>query len=482
MPFLPRPTRALGLGAALLLSACQSEPTGPAAPIASHEPQALELSLSRDGSGPYVEGTTERLRAVAPEALDSVRWDATAGRLETQGDAASWRLPAAGTASLTVTAVTKSGQELSATYHFRVMTAPSALVAGEPSTLAAPGAVDASGDDTGQICELAFDTSGKGHIVYHNNTHPSLWYGTWTGTTWTTEQVDGLGLGVGGIVNPAMDLVVASDGTPHIAYWMTARGTPTLWYATRSNGAWVREPISLASAPTPYYGDVAIVLDPSQGNRPTVVFTAYPLNSNGYSSDVRVAVAWRTGARTWAGAPLTYNTTQNQNLLGEAVISSSGTLFFAFGDSYYGIYHLGSYRPGGGLDSINLAAFPSNVQSMGGRNVSLAWAGPTRLLARAPAGIFDFNLASPMSGTSVQRHDIEQSSVAFGDIAYAGGKPYVAHLHDFRLELATTRPDNYWTYTQLGSAQSTEGMGLAVRPTTGQPHLCYRSGNKVMFQ
>ncbi|QRN99951.1 hypothetical protein JRI60_13415 [Archangium violaceum] len=474
MQSLSGSTRALGLGLALLLCSCQSEST---TPLEHHESQAAALSIVREGDGPYVEGNTERLRAVYPEPLATVRWNATAGRLEASADSASWRLPAAGTASLTVTAVTKSGQELSATYQFQVTTASSGLGSGEPGSLATAGAVDASNDLTGQVCELAFDASGRGHILYDNGSHTSLWYGTWDGSTWTTEQVEGLGMGVGGLVSTYMAMAVAADGTPHLAYWMTQQGQPTLWYATRGGtGAWVRERINLTSAPASGIGTVSIVLDPARANRPTVVFDSFIKDSSGYQQG-RVAVAWRTGPNTWAGNPVSYIASQHQFLQGDAVISSDGTVFFPFGYSYYGEYFLGSYRPGGGLDNLSLANY-----SFGGSYASLVWAGTNRLLARTPSGLFDFNLTSPMSGTTIQRYDLEQHTVTLGDLVYTAGKPYIAHLHDSQLELVSPRADNYWTYTQLGTAQSSGRIGLAVRPTTGQLHVCYRNNYKVMFQ
>jgi len=299
----------------------------------------------------------------------------------------------------------------------------------------------------------------------------------WDGSTWTTEQVEGLGMGVGGLVSTYMAMAVAADGTPHLAYWMTQQGQLTLWYATRSGtGAWVRERINLASTPAFGFGNVSILLDPARAGRPTVVFDSFIKDSSGYQMG-RVAVAWRTGSNTWAGNALAYSASYHQFLVGDAVFSADGTLFFPFGYSNNGEYYLGSYIPGGTLDKLSLSTV-----SFGGSYASLAWAGTNRLLARTPNGLFEFRLTSPMSGTTLQRHDVDQYTVTLGDLVYTAGKPYVAHLHEYQLELISPRADNYWTYTQLGTAQNSARIGLAVRPTTGQVHVCYRNNNKVMFQ
>src|SRR5262249_25368122 len=51
----------------------------------------------------------------------------------------------------------------------------------------------------GSACQLEMQGS-VAHLLYLDDTHPSLWYGRWNGTSWQTELVDGMGFNVGGEV------------------------------------------------------------------------------------------------------------------------------------------------------------------------------------------------------------------------------------------------------------------------------------------
>jgi hypothetical protein len=55
-------------------------------------------------------------------------------------------------------------------------------------------------------------------------------------------------------------------------------------------------------------------------------------------------------------------------------------------------------------------------------------------------------------------------------------------MHGSSLELTTPNANNYWTYTDVGTATSNKQIALAQRPTTGTVHYCFQSGSKVMFQ
>ncbi|MDC0711835.1 hypothetical protein POL68_25420 [Stigmatella sp. ncwal1] len=130
---------------------------------------------------------------------------------------ATWTLPRAGTTVLTLTAETDAGPQLTQTFQYRVSAEALSQAEGAwASGLLAPVAVDTSTDETGETCDLAFDSTGNGHLIYFNETHPSIWYGFWNGSTWTTQLVDGMGFNTGGIVMEPMALAVDATGKPHI--------------------------------------------------------------------------------------------------------------------------------------------------------------------------------------------------------------------------------------------------------------------------
>jgi hypothetical protein len=326
----------------------------------------------------------------------------------------------------------------------------------------------------GSVCQLSA-RGGTVHVLFRAETHPAVMYGTLTGSTWSLEQVDGLGLGVGGNVSRNMALEVDPHGTPHLAYWMTQQGQPTLWYATRSNGAWVRERINLAATPATDAGTLSLVLDPTQNHRPTVVYGSYILEQSVYRRE-RVAVAWRTGANAWAGSVPNHPAPQTQRLLGDALMSINGTLYFPFGDSYSGQYFLGSYKVGGTLDRVALD------NSFGaGLETTSAWSG-AELLLFSSTGLFQFSLAAPMSGSTWRQSMVEQFTLQQAALAVdASGGPRLALGHDGQLEVVRRGPGGYWERTVDLSPMDSARIDADV-DAEGETRVCFfRAGTLVLY-
>ncbi|QRN99952.1 PKD domain-containing protein [Archangium violaceum] len=398
--------------------------------------------------------------------LQRYRFDFQDGSPIVEGTAAQVRhtFAAAGTYTVTLTVTDNDG--LTGTTSRTVTVTP---------YVRRPAVLAEGSERYGSVCQL----SARGdvlHLLFRAETHPSIWYGTLTGSTWSMEQVEGLGMGVGGLVSTYMAMAVAADGTPHLAYWMTQQGQPTLWYATRGGtGAWVRERINLTSAPANGIGNVSIVLDPARANRPTVVFDSFIKDSSGYQQG-RVAVAWRTGPNTWAGNPVSYIASQHQFLQGDAVISSDGTVFFPFGYSYYGEYFLGSYRPGGGLDNLSL----SNGFS-GGLVATSAWSG-SDLLLLSSAGLLQLTPEVPLSGSTSRHSPVEEFTLQQAALAVdANGGPRLALAHSGLLEVVRRGPEGYWVRTANLSAMDSARIDADV-DAEGETRVCFfRSGKLILY-
>ncbi|RKH19838.1 hypothetical protein D7X74_05805 [Corallococcus sp. CA047B] len=447
-----------------LLSACDREPR-PVEVIASHGPGELALLIEREGgAGPYVEGTPERFRIVASgEAFKSVRWSTNAGVIASDVEQVTWTLPPAGTASLSVSVETESGKTAEGSFHFSVVASPLATSTG----------IDPGPDVTGSTCKLAFDDAGKGHAVYTNDTHKTLWYASWDGTSWKTEQIDGPGFNTGGmfITDPVLALDAAT-GTPHVAYLKStgpvAVATFRIGYATRVNGAWIRESADLA--PTTRMG---IALNPAQGQQPVIV------SANSNLGTVRVTT--RTGANTWTSSLLPLTTSI---LTADPVFDATGALYLLTNQFASGVW--GNY-----LRVIRGSAIESFKVKDGGSSGawnSLVWGQGQHLLSMANGindgdrvAIEDITVGTPLSASTVSASPVDYK-YASSSLAYGGGKPAAVLRNGPAMELATPDAQGFWAYTQLGTVDEATRPSVAIRPTDGTPHVCYQRDGKVSFQ
>lgn len=457
-------TGMLMCGSVTLSAGCGSE-TRPAEIISSHVPGEVALLIEREGgSGPYIESAAEHFRLVVPsgEVFKTVRWSANAGAVNPDAERVTWTLPTEGTASLYVSAETASGKKAEGTFHFNVVSAPLA-----PSTV-----IDTGPDVTGGSCELAFDAAGRGHAVYTNGTRNSLWYATWDGTTWTTEQIDGPGLNNQGTFTT--DPVLAVDpgtGTPHVAYLEGGGPLASAWmrvrYATRVNGAWVRENVSGQET-----SRLGIALNPAQGQQPVVVF------GNAQTGSFRMAT--RTAPNTWS---LQQPDLGTATLNGDPVFGADGTLYVvtqqrASSVSTNFLHSIqGSTVASVRLRTMNLAARSAMVWGPGTHLYALSNA----IREGEWAAIDDITVATPFSSSVVQGSPVSYTYDA-SDLAYGGGKPVIALRRGTTLELTTTDAQGFWTYTQLGTVQAGTRPSVAIRPTNGVAHVCYQQEGQVSFQ
>ncbi|MCP3102440.1 hypothetical protein LZ198_26560 [Myxococcus sp. K15C18031901] len=448
------------LGTLSLFTGCGEEPR-PTQVIPAHESGALALLIERDGGeGLFVEGASERFTVrAAGEVLTSVRWSATGGAVTPDAERVTWTLPSEGRASLSVAVETASGKKAEGEFHFNVVA---------PANLVASTVIDPSPDVTGGFCELTFDSLGNGHVVYFNETHRSLWYGQWNGTSWTTEQIDGPGFNNDGqfTYNPVI-AVEPATGTPHVAYLkgdgvLGSGATLRVAYATRAGGTWIRESVDPANRNESVR--LSIALNPSQGLKPTIVYSDA-------SSGLRVAT--RTGSNAWSIPQITTG-----GLTSEAVFDTAGTLYVvnkgstlnAIKGSTVETFALGGLSSITGWFSLALTPGQHLLALPNGSAYNGAW-----------VGFYDVTLGSPLS-TSTTRMSQGDYVNHSNDLAYGGGKPYFAQRHGTTLELVTPDARGFWTFTQWGTIQDGTRPSIAIRPTDGTPHVCYQRDGKVTFQ
>ncbi|AGC43115.1 hypothetical protein MYSTI_01783 [Myxococcus stipitatus DSM 14675] len=451
-------------GGVLPLAACDGEPKTPEI-IDSRGPGDVVLLIERLGvEGPYITGRKERFKvAAAGESFKSVRWSATAGALEADAEQVEWTPLGQGEASLTVSVETESGKVAQGAFHFNVVAAPSTLI-------------DPGPDLTGSRCELAFDSTGKGHALYLNDSHQSLWYATWDGTSWTTEVVDGPGFNNGGTyVWEAALAVDAGTGVPHIAY-IAGEGPPdkpssrSVRYATRLDRAW-----TLTSVSAHYYGlpsKLSIALNPAQGGLPTIA----------YDGTYNYDFARRTASGTWSPTRM-----DARELSGDISFDAAGSLFIphyahSLRKTYVSVVAQEPSTQESLLD-LQMVETPGTYEWL-----SAAWSPDSHLmlLARSQdpasrAALRDITLANPLSASTIRTSPLDLKHDA-SDLAHGSRGPVIAHRHGTSLELITTDARGFWKYTQLGSVQDGTRPSVAIRPTTGTAHVCYQRDGKVNFQ
>ncbi|MCP3061196.1 hypothetical protein LXT21_20655 [Myxococcus sp. K38C18041901] len=452
-------TRMLVVGAVSLFTACAGE-TGdvPTQVIPSRTDNTLALLIEREGGqGGFVEGAAERFKVSASgEVFKSVRWSATSGALEPAAERVTWKLPPKGVATLSVSVETESGKKAEGEFHFNVESTTDTLL---------NALIDTSPDVTGGFCELTFDTAGRGHIVYFNDTHRSLWYGLWDGTSWTTEQIDGPGFNnEGRFTYKPVIAVEPVTGTPHVAYLKGSgeHGRAEIMrvaYATRVGGTWLRELVDPADRNDAV--NVSIALNPTQGHQAVIAYS---------DASTGARITTRTGANTWS-TPLVLQ----GSLTGEALFDASGTLYFANRSALTALKGTTVETFAlGGLSSVtgwfSMALTPNQHLMLLANNASTgAW-----------AAFYDVTLGTPLSTSSVRNSQVDYTTGS-NDLAYSAGLPVIAQRHGTTLELVTPDARGFWTYTQLGTIQDATRPSIAIRPTDGTPHVCFQRNGKVTF-
>lgn len=434
--------------------------------IPQHDTSSQVRGIQREGgSGPYVTGTTETFRLSLDGEAQAISWSASAGTLNSSWDKATWKLPASGIATLSATVRSADGSEKTVSWNFQVEDAQSPYATAREALLAAPvNLLDAGTEITGTECAIEYDTGNNVHLAFTNDTHPSLTYGLWNGSTWNLQLVDGMGFNNGGQVTGQIRMVLdtsTTPATPHLVYQLFGQG---LWYATKSGGSWIRERVDNTTDPLYTSLSAAIALNPAQGKRPTIVYTSYV-------GSYRNVVAVRTAANTWTTTRISVGAPTSQYVTGDAQFNSAGTLFFPFTYGY-----LMSW------DGTTATAYNFSQSSTWSPEwTNMVWSGANKLLLRGARSVVEITVANPVTSSTNTVSIVEQSDTNNGDLAY-GTKPVMLHHHGTNLELVTTNAQNFWTYTQLGTATAASNPGIALS-STGVASICYQSeAKRIMFQ
>jgi hypothetical protein len=86
--------------------------------------------------------------------------------------------------------------------------------------------VDPTGGDVSADSSIAVDSSGNPRISYYDSTNYDLKYARWTGSVWSIQTVDSVG-----VVGADSSIAVDSSGRPHISYWdYTNKDLKYAWY------------------------------------------------------------------------------------------------------------------------------------------------------------------------------------------------------------------------------------------------------------
>lgn len=410
-----------------------------------------------DGAGPYQAGRTERFRVQHALATPAqITWTATAGTLTADGDVATWLLPDADEAALHLE-VAGGGSLAKADYAFRLT-----------RTRAGPtGAIDTAPDAVSDSCVLRF-AGATPHIGYFKRTHPSLWHAVWNGSAWVTEQVDGMGFNVGGQVADNYDMTLDSAGNPHFAYVLS--NSNEIWWASKSGSTWTRQKVDGHIG-----GAIGIALDPAQGSRPTVAYTANASTGSGY----QVKIGYRASG-TWTNALTTFPTEGSSTyayygryFAGGIVFDSTGKAFLSYGDDTYNDISLGTWIAGGAQTGQSVSPVASGSGSSGWPVVLDSANRPLLLSHRA--------LFQVTPGGSSASSSYEAGTVSSKAMTYYGGKPTIALVHGSHVEMVTPDANGYWTYTQLGSSDNAVGLSTAT-DGSGVAHVCWPYSSQIQYQ
>ncbi len=441
-----------------------------------------------DGTGTYVSGATERLRVhVDPALVQRVEFSASSGALAASGFVAEWTLPPSSMAELSVTVVRRDGSSGQVSWQFAIQsaTASNRATSAQAALLAMPMPVLDGGslEISGGACDVKYEGSTNNVAIgFTTATHPALMYGRWNGSTWALEVVDAMGFNTGGVVDQHVQLQVEANGTPHLVYVRDNQ----VFYATKSGATWLRERVDAPGEPYTVNGShsrPSLVL--GAGGAPSV---AYGIRSAAFScvftSCDRVVIAVRSGS-TWTRtvtpptAPIV--TGYDVSLLGDLVFDGTRLLFPVRAVDVSNAGSSTNYRyylVGWTSTATTVFSFPAgDPNPLDGVTVS-----SSRLLYRTNRGLFDIALASGLSSSTRTFSSVEQGIASTtGDIVWAQTRPVLLHIHGSALELVSTNPAGFWTYTQLGSA-SGSSASLAVHPTSGEVSLCYQASGRIMFQ
>jgi hypothetical protein len=319
-----------------------------------------------------------------------------------------------------------------------------------------PEVVWDTADVFGTDCAIALDSADLPHVAFKGQTHGQLLYAVYDGATWSVELVDGPGFDVGGTVGTQLDLAVDSAGAPHLAY--TIASDSSVRYATTSAAGWTREQLASAYPYNTSYGSLAIALDPSQGERPTIGWS--------YDSGTpeKPVIGVRTGPGAWT-EEIHSGAYDEDYFVGGLAFDSSGVAWIAYNRSYLSVVNWQAGVGFSGDESVN--------------TVSTSNYAPLALDAlEQPIILTSAGTEHRVGGVWIHS-GVENSGLSSYDAATnAAGDLWITHRHGSELEVI--HGDPYWNYAYQGPMDST-GMGLAVTGG-GNPAACFfRSGNLMVY-
>ena len=443
------------------LPGCVSDDVDPDGPplLGADAPEPRIRGLLRLGNpGPWIGGEVERLQLQLDGAeAESVAWSTDAGATWAIGDVVHWTLPRRDEAALTAQVTTTDGALLEATFSFGLSWSYDDAALEFAVNPAATGQIDPSPDAMSE-CHLEIASSDVPHAVWRNDTHAQLWYGYFDGSTWQIELVDGPGFDTGGqIAASTVDMVIDTAGNPHIVYgYSDVPGD--VRYATKSGGVWTRE-VASASFPKQSSSHVGIALDPTNGQRATLVWTY----QNG--SDEEPVVSYRASASSWVEERYTA-ASNGDDFSGGLAFDTSGTLYFSFNWSPTDVM---TWTAGGGFGARD---------STGITNYSY-WTLLELDATQNPILLTDTAAAHKVTG-GWSLSAWEAAEMANYDLTTDGsGDPRIAVRHGSNLELAQLNSESYWLYTEVDSM---DGDNPSIRvDSSGNSHACYQKSDEVWF-
>jgi PKD repeat protein len=325
-----------------------------------------------------------------------------------------------------------------------------------------PEVVWDTADTFGSRCHLELDSNDLPHVAFRNTTHLGLWYAAFDGSSWSVEFVDGPGFDIGGEVAADIDLALDSSDTPHLAY--RYNNSDDVRYATPGGAGWTREDINTSwPATASTSGNIAIALDPVNGERPTVAFTHYD-SYYGYHSPT---VAYRTATNTWVEEQYSLTSSGN-NVTGGLTFTASGVAWLAY-DYYEG-------------RTINWSSaqgfFDPELFGESGFGES-AYMPMVLDASNQPIVLADEGTYHRQGPSDWIQSDVEPSDFSYYDIGINDSGDFYLGLNEGG-DIALIHGDPYWNYEYQGPMDNA-WPGIDV-DSTGKPWACFfRDGNLMVY-
>lgn len=309
----------------------------------------------------------------------------------------------------------------------------------------------------GNFCAIAVDAANAPQVLYGETGHHQVWWTTRQGGAWVRELVDGPGFGVGGRVAGGGSLVIDSAGVPHGAWLIDNE----VHYGTRVGGVWTVEAVTQVARDD---GNVAVALDPSHANRPTVAWTD--------DTSGRVSVAYRTGPGAWTAQTWTNPVGTTGAFRGGMAFTPGGVALLSVGSTASGVV---SWQQAGGFSGFQLAWDDY---------YSERYVAPVVVdAAREPLVLWESGLEHRVAGAWVH-DDVSNTALTDVDLAWDAtiGQPVALFRNDQGL-VEIVRPEGraYWDWEYQGEVDAGVDPGLVI-DSAGDARACFfRSGNLVVY-